>query len=95
MSKISVILLLFIAPAIQGLAQSTEAAHFDQHAAFNPFFYPSNGTVYRSAGGAPGAKYWNNKADYRINATLDTAAHALSGSVTISYTNNSPDDLPF
>ncbi len=79
----------------KGIAQAPDAAHFDQHAAFNPLFYPSNGTVYRSAAGSPGAKYWNNRADYKINATLDTAAHALSGSVTIAYTNNSPDDLPF
>jgi hypothetical protein len=95
MRKIQVLFLLSFFSVTMAIAQAPEAGHFDQHAAFNPLFYPSNGTVYRSAGGSPGAKYWNNRADYKINATLDTATHALSGSVTITYTNNSPDDLPF
>ncbi|WP_343669912.1 M1 family metallopeptidase [Chitinophaga sp.] len=73
----------------------TEAPKYDPHAAFNPLFYPSNGNEYRSASGAPGHKYWQNKADYAINATLDTGAHRVTGSVAITYTNNSPDKLPF
>ncbi len=81
--------------SLNGIAQAQEGSRYDQHAAFNPQFYPDNGTVYRSAGGAPGNKYWSNKADYKINATLDTTNHELSGSVTITYTNNSPDNLPF
>src|SRR6266567_2101963 len=64
-------------------------SHYDQHKVFDPFFYPSLGTVYRSATGEPGPKYWGNKADYNINTTLDTAKHELSGAVTITYTNNS------
>ncbi len=43
----------------------------------------------------PGPKYWQNRADYTINATLDTTRHRISGSVLITYTNNSPDTLPF
>ena len=50
---------------------------------------------YRSANGAPGPDYWQQRADYTITATLDTAARAVSGSVTIRYTNNSPDTLRF
>ena len=50
---------------------------------------------YRSANGAPGPDYWQQRADYTIAATLDTAARAVSGSVTIRYTNNSPDTLYF
>ncbi len=76
------------------LAQS-EAPKYDPHAAFSPLFYPTNGNEYRSASGAPGHKYWQNKADYAISATLDTGAHRLTGSVAITYTNNSPDQLPF
>jgi Peptidase family M1 domain len=95
MRKIPLLLSLLLLILVKGFAQAQEPTHYDQHAAFNPLFYPDNGTVYRSAGGAPGAKYWNNRADYKINATLDTTNHELSGSVTISYTNNSPDNLPF
>ncbi|MFT4154298.1 M1 family aminopeptidase [Parafilimonas sp.] len=76
-------------------AQTADSSHYDQHLAFNPLFYPSNGNEYRSAGGAPGPAYWQNRADYKIVATLDTAQHRISGSVTITYKNNSPDNLNF
>src|SRR5579872_1366625 len=76
-------------------AQTPSPSHFDQHKAFDPNFYTSGGTVYRSAGGAPGDKYWTNRVNYSIRTTLDTTAHALSGAVTVTYTNNSPDELGF
>lgn len=51
--------------------------------------------LYRSADGSPGPRYWQQRADYTIAATLDTAAQAVSGDVTIRYTNNSPDTLHY
>lgn len=77
-----------------GFAQ-TSSSHYDQHKVFDPFFYPSQATATRSASGEPTSKYWSNRADYVINATLDTAAHSITGGVTITYTNNSPDNLGF
>jgi hypothetical protein len=68
---------------------------YDQKEAFNPQFYPYPGNDYRSASGEPGPKYWQNRADYKINCTLDTSRHKVSGDVEISYTNNSPDNLKF
>lgn len=50
---------------------------------------------YRSASGAPGPDYWQQRVDYRIHATLDTVAQSLAGRVTIDYTNNSPDTLMY
>ncbi|HEV7990890.1 MAG TPA: M1 family metallopeptidase, partial [Gemmatimonadaceae bacterium] len=50
---------------------------------------------YRSASGAPGPKYWQNRADYAIKATLDTTAKTLRGSLRMRYTNNSPDTLRY
>jgi hypothetical protein len=50
---------------------------------------------YRSASGEPGPSYWQQRADYAIAATLDTAAKRVSGTVRIRYTNNSPDTLRF
>ncbi len=73
----------------------TTTSNYDQHAAFAPLFYPSNGNEYRSASGEPGPAYWQNRADYKITATLDTAQHSVSGSVIITYKNNSPDELKF
>lgn len=68
---------------------------YDQHKVFSPSFYPNNGNEFRSASGAPGPKYWQNRADYKINVVLDTVSHRVSGSSTIIYTNNSPDPLTF
>ncbi len=77
------------------LAQAPSKSNYDQHLAFDPLFYPSNGNEYRTGGGEPGSKYWQNRADYAITVSLDTAQHRLSGSVLITYKNNSPDKLPF
>ena len=51
--------------------------------------------AYRSASGAPGAAYWQQRADYTIDVALDTATQSVAGDVTIRYTNNSPDTLRF
>jgi peptidase M1-like protein len=51
--------------------------------------------VYRSASGAPGGSYWQQRVDYAIRASLDTASHTIRGEETIRYTNNSPDTLRF
>ena len=52
-------------------------------------------TEARSAIGAPGPRYWQQRADYTIRATLDTAAKRLTGSEVIRYTNRSPDTLRY
>ncbi|HEX8299318.1 MAG TPA: M1 family metallopeptidase [Rubricoccaceae bacterium] len=49
----------------------------------------------RSADGRPGPDYWQNRNDYRIEARLDTLAHEVTGTVRLTYTNNSPEALPF
>jgi hypothetical protein len=50
---------------------------------------------YRTASGAPGPKYWQQRADYDIKATLDEANLTLRGSETVTYFNNSPNTLTF
>lgn len=72
-----------------------QESKYDQRAAFNPQFYPYPGNDFRSASGEPGPKYWQNKADYSIQCTLSPETHSVSGEVTITYTNNSPDNLAF
>ena len=49
----------------------------------------------RTGAGAPGPDYWQQRADYTIAATLDTGSRAIRGTVSIRYTNNSPDTLRF
>ncbi len=73
----------------------SQPSTYDPKEAFNPQFYPYPGNDFRSASGEPGPKYWQNRADYKINSTLDTDKHAVSGNVELSYTNNSPDNLKF
>lgn len=85
---------LLLITCMQAVVGQT-SSRYDQHEAFSPLFYPSNGNEYRSASGAPGHKYWQNRADYAINVTLDTASHRVSGAVAITYKNSSPDELPF
>ncbi|MFB6457025.1 M1 family metallopeptidase [Chitinophaga sp. Hz27] len=84
--------LLLLSSVLQpALAQSK----FDQHEAFAPIFYTSNGNEYRNADGSPGPAYWQNAADYNIKATLDTVQQRITGAVTIAYHNNSPSALPY
>jgi len=62
-------------------------------AVFSPSFYTDRGDMYHSANGAPGPAHWQNRADYRLRATIDTVAKTLTGTETLDYTNNSPDTL--
>ena len=50
---------------------------------------------YRTASGAPGPKYWQQRADYDIRCELNENAPSITGSETITYYNNSPDALTF
>lgn len=50
---------------------------------------------YRSGSGSPGPKYWQQKADYKIEAELNDDTQSISGSESITYTNNSPDALKY
>ncbi len=50
---------------------------------------------YRTASGAPGHEYWQQRADYNIKVTLDDSNQSITGSETITYFNNSPDVLTY
>lgn len=50
---------------------------------------------YRTASGAPGHGYYQQKADYKMNLTIDDATQKMYGIETITYTNNSPDQLSY
>ncbi|SFU20668.1 hypothetical protein SAMN04489724_0341 [Algoriphagus locisalis] len=58
-------------------------------------FINRKGTYTRSASGKPNLGYWQNEADYQIAVTLDDSLHTLSGNITLTYTNNSPENLDF
>ncbi len=69
------------------------AQDYNPRETFAPLDFGQPVNRYRSSNGMPGPDYWQNRADYAIRATLDTANKALTGTVRITYTNNSPDTL--
>ncbi|MDB0070918.1 hypothetical protein N9E82_00940 [bacterium] len=50
---------------------------------------------YRAASGAPGSEYWQQKVDYKIKMRLDDDSQKLYGHETVTYINNSPDELTY
>lgn len=86
---------LFLSSAVFAQQPATNTSNYDPHEAFAPLFYTQNGNEMRSANGAPGPKYWQNRVDYGITAKLDENTNTVSGTVTITYKNNSPDKLPY
>ena len=77
------------------IAQEKEASNYSYNDAFGHDFYSKNGTATRSASGKPGHAYWQNSADYTIDVSLNETTKEISGTETITYTNNSPDTLDF
>src|SRR2546427_10605385 len=52
-------------------------------------------TPVRGATGGPGPRYWQQRADYTLEATLDTATNMLRGRGRIYYVNRSPETLNY
>lgn len=71
------------------------ASDYNYHETFGPPFYTKNGTEFRAADGQPGPKYWQNRADYTLAASLNDQSNEITGSETLTYTNNSPQNLGF
>ena len=90
---------------VLGLLAFAGAAHADPlrqtKAPFEDKFRQLEGEVwptptdYRNAAGAPGHRYWQQKVDYRIAATLDEKARSIRGSGSVTYANNSPDEMRY
>lgn len=76
-----------VAGPLAALAQDTKFAQLGQE-------LPTPNT-YRTASGAPGHQYWQQRADYTIKVELDDTNQSITGSETINYTNNSPDVLSY
>jgi hypothetical protein len=75
---------------IQNNANSNHASKFEQLGTILP-----TPNEYRTASGAPGPKYWQQRCDYDIKCELDEANLKLTGNEVITYYNNSPDVLTF
>ena len=73
--------------------QTAPPSLYEPAQVFSPLFYTERGDVFHSANGAPGPAYWQNRADYHLQAAIDTVSQTLTGVETLDYTNNSPDAL--
>jgi hypothetical protein len=85
--------LVLDAAAGSACAAAPNPARYDPSETFAPLTLPQPVNRYRSANGAPGPDYWQNRADYEIHARIDTATRQLAADEVITYTNRSPDAL--
>ncbi|MEM7549366.1 MAG: M1 family metallopeptidase [Bacteroidota bacterium] len=88
MKKLFFLFLTFMSGA--AFAQGEYNAKFEQLGSMLPT--PNS---YRTASGAPGPDYWQNRADYKISVTLNDENQSITGSETIKYYNNSPSPLDY
>ncbi|MEP7087357.1 MAG: M1 family metallopeptidase [Gemmatimonadota bacterium] len=80
--------------ATQGVNEPRTQTRPDPFARLDRMDWPP-ATRVRSASGRPGPDYWQQRADYDIAATLDTARHMIKAHMSLAYTNNSPDTLRY
>ena len=95
MKKLLLLSLQFLSFGILFAQETGIKTTYDPKDFFLPEFNPPAANIFRSANGTPGPLYWQNKADYLIHATLSEQDTSITGDVTITYTNNSPDDLDY
>jgi len=95
MKKIISLLSVFSICMLGVTAQDQAVSKYDPNELFNPLFYKEHGNNIRTGNGEPGKGYWQNRADYSINAILNDETNQVKGTVTLSYTNNSPHQLGF
>ncbi len=88
-SKNILLFLVFLFVIINSFAQKGESK-FSQLETLLP---SPNG--YRTASGAPGSDYWQQKTDYKINIKLVDEEQRIYGDEVITYHNQSPDVLTY
>ncbi|MDC6390182.1 M1 family metallopeptidase [Maribacter sp. PR1] len=75
--------------------QKKEPGHYNQSKFKQLYEEFATPNTYRSASGAPGPDYYQQQADYKMDIRLDDKNAKIYGEETITYTNNSPDDLEY
>ena len=88
---------LFLLAGNASAQTPTDSVKYNHNDLFGPITWPVTSDGTRSANGQPGQNYWQNRPDYLIHATLNETPQdtTITGDVTISYTNNSPDKLDY
>ncbi|SFC34096.1 M1 family metallopeptidase [Massilia yuzhufengensis] len=83
-----------VAAVILGVSAAQAAPAFDDKFRQLDELLPTPNET-RTASGAPGHRYWQQRADYRLRATLDENKRSVTGSGSVTYHNNSPDTLSY
>jgi len=77
------------------LSAQVQQGHINQNKFRQLYDQFADPNKYHNASGAPGVEYYQQKVDYVMNVELDDEKSQLYGEETITYTNNSPDQLPY
>lgn len=88
-----VAIFLFTAASAQDIRNNPQSNHGNRFEQLGTILNDIN--VYRTASGAPGHKYWQQRADYNIDVALNEKDLRVDGTETITYYNNSPDALSY
>ena len=91
------VLFLFVAVgfAQEEVTKEKEPGHYNQSKFKQLYEEFATPNTYRSASGAPGPDYYQQQADYVMDIRLDDKNAKIFGEETVTYTNNSPDDLEY
>ncbi len=90
-SMLAVVMALLACLTARAVAQTGEERPYE---AFAPLDLPTP-NAFRLGSGAPGPQYWQQRVDYKIDATLDAESRRLSATLEATYHNNSPDTLTY
>ncbi len=93
MKRISIALAILLLCSFAGFAQQTEQNHAERFEQLGSSLRSPN--VYRTASGAPGHMYWQQKADHEIVVELNDEKQSIKGWQKVTYHNYSPDPLSY
>jgi hypothetical protein len=93
MRKIVIVLAVIFLCGFRGIAQQTEQNHAERFEQLGSSLRSPN--VYRTASGAPGHMYWQQKADHQIEVELNDEKQSIKGWQKVTYHNYSPDPLSY
>ena len=93
LSVIGLSLLISIGATAQDIKNNPGSNHGNRFEQLGTILPTPN--EYRTASGAPGPKYWQQRCDYDITCELNEPSRRLEGKETLTYYNNSPDVLTY
>ena len=86
---------VFFAQETRNTEKKREPGKYDTNKFSQMYDLLATPNMFRTASGAPGPAYYQQQADYKMNIELDDRNARLSGTETITYHNNSPDNLEY